>query len=319
MSLPNFAFFKDHIVPYSEAKVSVLTHTFNYGTGVFGGIRGYWNEEEEQIFVFRPHEHFRRFIDSAKLLLISVPYSEADLCGIAFDLLRKENYRTDCYIRPIAYFADEVIGVRLHNLTPEVTMISIPFGSYVPNEEALHATVSSWRRVDDNSIPARGKICGSYVNSAFAKTDAMRAGFDEAIVLNENGHISEGSAENFFLIRKGVASTPPITENILEGIVRRTMIQLLRDELGVEVVEREIDRTEIYVADEAFFCGTGVQLAAITLVDHRPVGTGQMGPITAKLRELYFNVVRGRVKKYIDWCEPIYQVVKATRKTQARR
>jgi len=197
-------------------------------------------------------------------------------------------------------------------------MISIPFGSYVPNEEALHATVSSWRRTDDNSIPARGKICGSYVNSAFAKTDAMRAGFDEALVLDQTGHISEGSAENFFMIRRGVVSTPPITENILEGIVRRTMIQLLRDDLGVEVIERPIDRTEIYVADEAFFCGTGVQLAAITLVDHRPVGTGKMGPITARLRELYFNVVRGRVKKYSEWCAPVYQAAKATRKTQAR-
>jgi len=318
MSLPKFAFFKGHIVPYSEAKVSVLTHTFNYGTGAFAGIRGYWNEEEEQLFVFRPHDHFRRFLESAKLLLMQLPYSDDDLCRITLDLLREEDYRTDCYIRPIAYFADEAIGVRLHNLSPEVTMVSIPFGSYVPNEEAVHATISSWRRVDDNSIPARGKICGSYVNSAFAKTDAMRAGFDEAVVLDQSGHISEGSAENFFLIRRGVVCTPPITENILEGIVRRTMIQLLREDLGVEVVERVIDRTEIYVADEAFFCGTGVQMAAVTMVDHRAVGTGKIGPITARLRELYFNVVRGRVKKYSDWCTPVYQKAKASRKAQAR-
>jgi len=311
MALPKFAFFNGRIVPYSEAKVGVLTHTFNYGTGVFGGIRGYWNNEEEQLFVFRPRDHFRRFIESARLLLIDVKYSESDLTSTLIELLRAENYRTDCYIRPLAYFSDEMIGVRLHNLTPAVTIVSIPYGSYVSNEESLHANISSWRRTDDNSIPARGKICGSYVNSAFAKTDAMRAGFDEALVLDQNGHISEGSAENFFMIRRGIACTPPITENILEGIVRRTMMQLLRDELGVEVVERTIDRTEIYVADEAFFCGTGVQMAAITRVDHRAIGTGKMGPITTELRKLFFNVVRGRMKKYIDWCAPVYQTAEA--------
>jgi branched-chain amino acid aminotransferase len=260
MALPKFAFFNGQIVPYSEAKVGVLTHTFNYGTGVFGGVRGYWNEEDQELYLFRPHDHFRRFVESTKLLLIDHPYSEDQLCQIVVDLLRAEDLRTDCYIRPIGYFSDEAIGVKLHNLRPQVAIVAIPFGSYVPNEESLHATVSSWRRVDDNSIPARGKICGSYVNSAFAKTDALRAGFDEAIVLNQDGHISEGSAENIFLIRKGVAYTPPITENILEGIVRRTDIQLLRDDLGITVVERPIDRTEIYLADEAFFCGTGVQL-----------------------------------------------------------
>jgi branched-chain amino acid aminotransferase len=307
MPLPAFAYFKGHIVPYSEAKIGILTNSLNYGTGVFGGLRGYWNEEQEQMFVFRPHDHFRRFFDSAKILLMELPHTEDSLCQVVFELLRAESYRTDCYIRPLAYYTDEVIGVRLHNLTPEVAIAAIPFGAYVANEEAIHVTVSSWRRVDDNSIPARAKICGSYVNSAFAKTDAMRAGFDEAIVLTADGHISEGSAENFFMIRRGVACTPPITDNILEGIVRRTVMTLLRDDLGVEVVERSIDRTELLVADEAFFCGTGVQLAAITQVDHRPVGSGRIGPITAQLRKLYFDVVRGRVKKYADWCTPVYQ------------
>ncbi len=306
MTLPNFAFFKGRIVPYSEAKIGVLTHTFNYGTGVFGGLRAYWNADEEQLFVFRPADHYRRFIESARLLLMELPYSEAEMVQHTMDLLRKEDYRTDCYIRPIAYFCDEVIGVKLHGLNPEITMIAIPFGSYVPNEEESHVTVSSWKRVDDNTIPARGKISGAYVNSALVKTDAQRSGYDEAIVLNQDGHISEGSAENIFLIRKGIACTPSVTENILEGITRRMVINLLRDEIGIEVVERPLDRTELYLAEEAFFCGTGVQIAAITSVDHRLIGTGRLGPITDRLRQLYFDIVRGKNPKYRDLCVPVY-------------
>ena len=308
MALPNFAFFKGRIVPYSEAKVGVLTHTLNYGTGVFGGLRGYWNSDEGQLFLFKPHDHYRRLLESAKLMLMGIPYSEAEIVQFTIDLLRTENYRTDCYIRPVCYFADEVIGVRLHNLHAELSIVAIPFGSYVENEEGSHVTVSSWRRIDDNMIPARGKIAGAYVNSAFIKTDAQRSGFDEAIVLNQDGHIAEGSAENFFLARKGIVSTPLITENILEGITRRTVMGLLRDELHAEVQERPLDRTEIYLADEAFFCGTGVQIAAITAVDHRPIGTGKIGPITSELRRIYFDVVRGRAPKYREFCTPVYPV-----------
>jgi branched-chain amino acid aminotransferase len=306
VTLPNFAFFKGRIVPYSEAKVGVLTHTLNYGTGVFGGLRGYWNETEGQLFLFRPHDHFRRFLESASLLLMEFPYTEDQLTRFTIELLKAEKFRTDCYIRPIAYFGDEIIGVRLHDLNPEITIVSIPFGQYVENEEGSHVTISSWRRIDDNMIPARGKISGAYVNSAFIKTDAQRAGFDEAIVLNQDGHIAEGSAENLFIIRKGIVCTPPVTDNILEGITRRTVMMLLRDELGLEVVERSIDRTEIYLAEEIFFCGTGVQIAAITKVDHRPIGTGQLGSITAKLRDIYFDVVRGCAPKYREFCFPVY-------------
>ncbi len=306
VTLPNFAFFKGRIVPYSEAKVGVLTHTLNYGTGIFGGLRGYWSETEGQLFLFRPHDHFRRFLESANLLLMKFPYAEDQLTRFTMDLLKAEKFRTDCYVRPIAYFADEIIGVRLHDLNPEIAIVSIPFGQYVENEEGSHVTISSWRRIDDNMIPARGKIAGAYVNSAFVKTDAQRAGFDEAIVLNQDGHVAEGSAENLFIVRKGIVYTPSVTENILEGITRRTVMMLLRDELGLEVVERPIDRTEIYLAEEIFFCGTGVQIAAITRVDHRPIGTGQLGPITARLRAIYFDVVRGRSPKYRNFCFPVY-------------
>ena len=313
MALPNYAFFNGRIVPYGEVKVGVLTHTMHYGTGIFGGLRGFWNGDEQQLFVFRPLDHFRRFLQSAKILCMDLNYSEEDLRDRLFELLRKEDLRTNCYIRPLAYFSDEIIGVRLHNLTPAVAMIAVPFGSYVDNEEGLHVTVSSWRRVDDNMIPARGKITGAYVNSALIKTDAQRAGFDEAIVLNQDGHVSEGSAANTIFIRNGVACTPPVTENILEGITRRTVIQLLRDEMKIEVVERRIDRTEIYLCEEVFFCGTGVQVAAITKIDHRPVGAGRIGPITRNLRKLYFDVVSGRVPRYLDWCSPVYQPAAAAR------
>jgi branched-chain amino acid aminotransferase len=306
MALPRHAFFRGRIVPYSEAKVGVLTHALNYGTGCFAGIRAYWNDAEQELFVFRPHDHFRRFLESARLLDMTLPYSVGDLTDALVTLLRTELLREDSYARPLAFYADEAIGVRLHNLTPEVSIVAMPYGRYLENEEGVHATISSWRRVDDNMIPARGKITGSYVNSAFAKTDAQRAGFDEAIVLTHDGHVAEGSAENFFLAKNGTVLTPPVTDNILEGITRRTIVELLGKELKVPVVERTIDRSEISLADEAFFCGTGVQIAAVTRVDHRPIGSGRMGPIVAKLRETFFDVVRGKRAEYRAWCHAVY-------------
>lgn len=309
--LPQYAFFEGRIVPYSEAKVGVMTHSLNYGTGCFGGIRGYWNDEEEQLFVFRPFDHYRRFLQSAKLLCMDLGYDEEDLTNITLDLLRAENFRQDCYIRPLAYKADEIIGVKLNGLRDALTIFGIPFGRYVENEEGAHVTISSWRRVDDNSIPARGKITGSYANSAFIKTDALMAGFDEAIVLNQDGHVSEGSAENLFMLRDGIVVTPPGSDNILQGITRRTLIRLIRDELGLEVMERSIDRTELYLAEELWFSGTGVQIAAITRIDHRPVADGKMGPVVREVRDLFFEVVRGRNPKYRHWCTPVYPTTSA--------
>ncbi len=304
---PKFAYFQGQIVPIEEAKVSVMTHALNYGTGAFGGVRAYWNADEEQLFIFRPLDHFKRVLNSAKLLMMDLPYTPESMLQILLDLLRQENYRgQDVYIRPLIYKSSEGIGVRLHDLESDFTMFALPFGSYIPNEENSRATFSAWRRIDDNMIPARGKIVGAYANSALIKTDAMLSGFDEAIVLNQNGHISEGSAENFFMVRDGVVITPPLSSNILEGITRRTIMQLIRDELHLEVVEREIDRTEIFIAEEAFFCGTGVQVVAITEVDHRPVGDGTMGPVVAQVRKLYFDLVRGKLPQYRAWNCPVY-------------
>ena len=306
MDLPRYAYFRGKIVPYSEAKVSVLTHGLNYGTAAFGGVRAYWNETGGQLWLFRPHDHYRRFLNSGKLLCMEFNETPESLTQITIDLLRTEGYRCDVYIRPLAYKADESIGVRLHNLIDEFSIVALPFNRYVANDTNAHVTISSWRRVDDNVIPARGKIAGAYANSAFIKTDAQRAGFDEALVLTNEGHISEGSAENVFMVRDGVLVTPSITENILEGITRRTVLELAQNELGLAVQERPVDRTEVYLCDELFMSGTAAQITAITRVDHRPVGDGQMGPVTARLRELFNDVVRGNVPKYHHWNVAVY-------------
>ena len=306
MALPKHAYFQGKIVPYSEAKVGVLTHALNYGTAAFAGVRAYWNEGEQQLYIFRAPDHYRRFLNSAKLLCMDLDHTPESLTQLTVDLLRVDGYQQDIYIRPLAYKCDEVIGVKLHGLNHELSICALPFDKYLPDDTNAHVTISSWRRVDDNIIPARGKISGAYANSAFIKTDAVRAGFDEALVLTQEGHISEGSAMNFFMLRDGQLVTPPVTENILEGISRRSVIELAREELKINVVERPVDRTEVYLCDELFLTGTAAQITAVTRVDFRPVGNGKMGPITSRLYELYQEILRGRVDKYKHWLTPVY-------------
>lgn len=305
--MPKHAFFEGKFVAIEDAKVSVMTHALNYGTGCFEGIRAYWNAEDEQLYAFRLKEHFERMHRSCRILRIDLPYSVEELCELALGLLRREGYRQDVYIRPLAYKAEEVIGVRLHDLRDGFAMFAVPFGRYIEKEEGAHVCISSWQRVDDNASPARAKITGAYINSAFSKTDAMLSGYDEALVLTATGHISEGSAENFFMVRDGYLVTPPVTSNILEGITRDTIMTLAREEMGLRTIQRSVDRSEIYICEEAFLCGTGVQVAAITHIEHRPVGTGTLGPIVSRLRELYFDVVRGKNPKYGSWCTPVYE------------
>ncbi|MFN2226279.1 MAG: branched-chain amino acid transaminase [Anaerolineae bacterium] len=305
--MPKHAFFEGKFVVIEEAKVSIMTHALNYGTGCFEGIRAYWNAEAEQLYVFRLKEHFERMHRSCRILRIDLPYSVEELCELALGLLRREGYRQDVYIRPLAYKAEEVIGVRLHDLRDGFAMFAVPFGRYIEKEEGAHVCISSWQRVDDNATPARAKITGAYINSAFSKTDAMLSGYDEALVLTATGHISEGSAENFFMVRDGDLVTPPVTSNILEGITRDTIMTLAQEEMGLRTIQRSVDRSEIYICEEAFLCGTGVQVAAITHIEHRPVGTGTIGPIVSRLRELYFDVVRGKNPKYRPWCTPVYE------------
>lgn len=302
---PHYAFFRGAVVPIQEAKVSIMSQVVNYGIGAFGGIRGYWNDEREQLYVFRLDDHYRRVLNSAKLFNAVLPYTADDLKPITLDLLRREGYREDAYIRPLIFNATEDITPRLYDVDFQFACFTRPQGNYIRLE--VSACTSSWRRLDDNIIPSRGKITGGYVNSAFAKSEAHWNGYDEAIVLNQDGHVAEGSAMNLFIIRDGRLRTPAVTDNILEGITRNTMVELVHKELGIEIVERTIDRSELYIADEVFFCGTGAQIASVTSIDHRPIGTGKIGPITKQLQELYFGIVRGKNPKYMHWLTPVYR------------
>jgi branched-chain amino acid aminotransferase len=301
-----WAFLDGKFVPIREANISVMTHAFNYGTGVFEGIRAYWNAEQEQLYGLHLREHYSRLLRSGKIMRISIPHTADELVGITVELLRKCGYREDAYVRPVAYKSTPVIGVRLHNLDDGLTVFAVPFGNYIDVDKGIACHVSSWRRVDDNAIPARAKITGSYVNAALAKSEAEDAGFAEAIVLTQEGHVSEGSAANLFLVRDGTLLTPPATDNILEGIVRSSVMRIAAD-LGLPVEIRSIDRTELYVSDEMFMCGTGVQLSPVTSVDHRDVGNGEIGPITKRLSKVYFDAVRGKDPRYKDWLTPIYK------------
>jgi branched-chain amino acid aminotransferase len=301
MNMMRNAYFQGKIVPYSDAKVGVGTHALNYGTAVFGGIRGYWNAEKGQLSIFRPYDHFRRLLQSGRMMCMDIGQTPESLTQIALDLLKVDRWDSDIYIRPLIYKSLEGIGVRLHDIPDEFTMFAIPFTTYVKNDTNAHVTVSSWRRVDDNVIPARGKVSGAYANSALIKSEAVRAGFDEAIVLTQEGHVSECSAMNIFMVRDGVLITPPVTDNVLEGITRRSIIEVARDELGLTVLERSIDRTEVFICDELFMSGTAAQISVITKVDFRSVGNGEMGPITARLRNAYEDIVRGRNPRYAHW------------------
>ena len=305
--MTTLAFYEGSIVPIEQATVSITNHTLHYGTGCFAGIRGYWNPQQEQLFVFRLSDHYTRFINSAALLHSKLGYSNEELQGFTLDLLRQEQWKENVYIRPIAYKDKPVFQVWLHDANDKVAIFSQPTGDYLPDSKGITVCVSSWRRVDDAAIPARGKVNGTYVNSSLAKSDALLSGFHEAILLNQDGHVSEATAANFMLVRDGKLITPPITANLLEGVVRRSLIQLAQDELGIEVEQRNIDRSELYMADEAFFCGTGVQMAAVGSIDHRPVGDGGKGPVTQKLGELFYQILIGENEKYGHWITRVYE------------
>ncbi len=302
-------FMNGKFIPAEQGVISVRTHGLAYGTGCFEGIRGYWNKEDQQVYLFRLREHYERLLRSCKILQISLPYTVEQLIEISIELIKRNEQRQDVYLRPVAYKGGETLGVRLHGLPDEFILTSEPVGNYI-DIGGLSCGVSSWRRTDDNAIPARAKICGSYVNAAFAKTEAMQNGFDEAIMLTHQGNVSEGSAENLFLVINDEFVTPAATENILLGITRDTVIKLGRRELGYTTQERVVNRTELYTASEMFLCGTGAQIAPVISVDHRPIGDGKVGPIARKLQDLYFDVVRGRRREYREqWCTPVYTAV----------
>lgn len=301
-----YAYFNGKFVPISEARISICTNALHYGTGIFEGIRAYWNSDKSQLYVFKLPEHYERMLNNCRVLRLNIGKSVKELSEITLELLRRNQHREDTYIRPIAYISSEAIGPKLIGYETGFSIYTLPMGEYIDVTTGIKVGFSSWRRINDNAIPARCKITGGYVNSALAKTEAIEQGFDEAIFLTESGFICEGSAENIFLIRGGKLITPDLSADILEGITRDVIIQIAKEELGIETIERPVGRSEIYLADEAFLCGTGAQVSPIVEVDRIPISGGKIGPFTSKIQKLYFDIVKGNHPKYLRWCTPVY-------------
>jgi branched-chain amino acid aminotransferase len=289
-----------------EAKVGILTHALHYGTGVFEGIRGHWNGAQQQLYVLRAAEHYERWRSNCGILRIAVPLSPKQLTEITLELMRRNRFETNVYVRPLAYKSAERIGV-VPDDQDSYAIIALPFGEYLHSANGLHAGISSWRRIEDNAIPARGKICGAYANSALASDEARRGGFDEAILLNDDGHVAEGATCNLFIVRDRRLITPPVCDNVLEGITRNSVIQLARRDMRLEVVERSIDHSELFVCDEAFFTGTAVGIAPIVRINHRPIRDGAIGPVSRGIQQLYTDAVHGRLRDYREWLTPVYE------------
>jgi branched-chain amino acid aminotransferase len=300
--------FNNKFVPLAEANVNILTHALNYGTGVFEGIRGYFEEKQQDLFLVRPVEHYERWKRNAGILRIDIPPGANELAELTAELCRRNRFQRHVYVRPLAYKSSARIGVA-PDQNDAYAVVVVPFGDYFDSAKGLRAGVVSWRRIEDNAIPGRAKICGAYVNSVLATDEARRNGHDEAIFLTESGHVAEGATCNLFIVRNGKLITPPGTDNILEGITRASIIDLARSEMKLEVVERSIGRSELYVCDEVFFTGTAVEVAPIVAVDHRPVGKGEVGAVAAKLRSLYVEATRGRMPAYRRWLWPVYRTL----------
>jgi branched-chain amino acid aminotransferase len=302
----SWVFYDGAIVRYHDVHIPLMTHALHYGTSCFEGIRAYWNAEKDQLFLLKAAEHYERLRRSAHVLRFTLPYSTTDLVDLTVDILRKNETRADTYVRPLIFGSAEEIGVRLHDLEHKFLIYTAPFGNYIPVDGGIRCLTSTWRRVPDVSIPARAKVGGGYVNSALAKSEALEAGFDEAIMLTQDGHVSEGSAENLFMIKKGVLITPPVTDDILEGITRDLVMDLARDDLGIPVLERSIDRTELYTCDELLLCGTGAQVSPVVELDRRDIGDGTVGPLSQKLQDMYLKAARGDDPRHADWSLPVY-------------
>lgn len=300
--MSDIAYFEGQFLPIEKANISIKNHSFLYGTSLFEGIRGYWLPETGQVSLFRLKEHYERILANSRIFFMTPDANLEQLIDLTSELARQNAYEQDFYIRFTLYKSGVSIGPYLDKVKTDYCIWTHPLGDYVNTRDGLHVGVSAWRRVDDNAIPPAAKASGAYMNTAIMITDAKRKGFDEVISLTNEGHVSEGSAMNVFLVRKGKLVTPPPTENILEGVTRDTIITLAREELGLEVEERIVDRTELYRAEEIFFTGTAAQIAPVTIVEHRPVGDGKIGPITQRVQNLYFDVVRNKVPRYSDWC-----------------
>ena len=304
--MPSYAYFQKQFVPLEQAKLGITTNALHYGTAIFEGIRGNWNGDQKQMYLFRLKEHFERMHEGCRVIKIDLPYSVDELCRITAKLADMCRFEEDVYIRPLAYKSSESLGVRLHDLESDFSAVVIPWGPYLDMETA-RCGISSWRRPDYNVIPPSAKLAGLYINNALAKTEAIEKGFDEAIMLGPDGHVSEGSGENIFLVIDGKLVTPASDNHILLGITRDTVIKLAKEELGIETIERPVELNELFAAKECFLTGTAAHLTPVGEVDHRPIGDGEVGEITAKLQKLYFEIIRGNNAKYLDWCTPVYK------------
>ena len=296
----DFAFFKDNVVPIEQANVPIMTNALQYGTGFFGGIRAYYNTEDKAAYIFRLKDHCARFVNSSKLLDVSLPYSADELFDIIKNLVEKNNPKTDAYLRPFAYVGTTALGPNLVNTTMDFALYMIPLKEYMPVDKGLSVCISRWQRIPKEAIPVRAKASGIYINSALARKEASEGGYDEAILLGANGNISEGSAENIFIVKDSVLITPSLSEDILEGITRRTIMELAK-EMDITLQEKPISKEELIAADEVFMTGTGCQVAWIKSVDKTVIDQGKLGPITKKLQQKYFNIVRGIDKDHADW------------------
>ena len=301
--MPIYAYFRNQFVPIAEAKIGVMTHALHYGTAAFEGIRGNWNDQQQQLYLFRQKEHYKRMRDGCQILKINLPHSIDELCQITIELVERCDFHEDIYIRPMAYKSSEALGVRLHDLDDDFLVFAFPWGPYLDTDKA-RCCISSWRRPKETP---QAKITGLYVSSALAKTEAWENGFDEAIMLNPDGYVSEGSGENIFLVTDGKLVTPPPYNNILVGITRDTVMKLAKNELGIETIERPIERCELYTADECFLTGTAANITSVAEIDRRKVGNGEIGEITKRLQNIYSEVIRGNNPKYLDWCTPVYK------------
>jgi branched-chain amino acid aminotransferase len=306
----SWAYFRGRFVRMAEANISIATHALHYGTGVFEGIRAYETPDHGELYLLKLPEHFRRMVLSCRIARIDPGHTVEEMCEITRELVRRNGFREDIYIRPIAFKATPTIGLRLRGLEDAFAVFCLPLKEYIDSSGGLHCCVSSWVRPDDNALPVRAKITGAYINACLASDDARANGFDEAILLTADGHVSEAASANLFMVRDGELITSLRSDAILEGITRGAVIELAR-EMGIPVVERTIDRTELYVADELFFTGTALQIAPIVRVDHRPVGEGVPGPITLRLQEAYARIVRGEDPRHADWLSPVYGSTRA--------
>jgi branched-chain amino acid aminotransferase len=304
--MKRIVFYNGEFVEYDSIKIGLSAHALHYGTGCFEGIRSYWNKETKKQNIFRAKEHYERMINSCKILMISIPYSADKLVEITIEVIKKNNHKEDAYIRPIAFKGeDKILTFDLPNIQDSFAIFTLPMGHYLNIAKGIKVCTSSWRRISDNAIPARAKLTGAYINTALAKFEAVSNGYGEAIFLTESGHVSEGSAENIFIVKKGKIYTPSVSDDILEGITRNTLIELLDKEFNIKVEERSIDRTELYAADEIFLVGTGAEVTPVTEIDNRQVGKGKIGPLTKKLQAIYFDIVHANNNKYNHWITSI--------------